>query len=66
MQHYRDIPGHVKIVNVTAISTVVMIAPDKRYGLKKGTGMENQYFVMEKPGLKVLARMGIDEEIRDE
>ncbi|KAH8799267.1 hypothetical protein DL96DRAFT_1780888 [Flagelloscypha sp. PMI_526] len=53
VHHNRDID--VRVIDIKCISSVVMVAPDPRYGMVYRDGTEgNRFFVMSKPGLKVL------------
>ncbi|KAJ7024961.1 hypothetical protein C8F04DRAFT_148359 [Mycena alexandri] len=50
----------VRVINVDCIKSAVMLAPDLQYGKKHNDGPElNRWYWMEKPGLKLLERMGV-------
>ncbi|KAK7024202.1 hypothetical protein VNI00_016510 [Paramarasmius palmivorus] len=62
MPHARDVD--VRVVLITSIKAVVMMAPDPRYHKFFGDGESgtNHYFMMSKPGLKISEFMGLAEE----
>lgn len=58
-QYVED--SDVRVIDVSAISSVVAMAPDPRYGQVHNDGSEvNRYFLMEKPGLKLASMIGMD------
>jgi hypothetical protein len=62
VQHNRD--TDVRVIPVKDIDSVVMMAPDKGYGMFYHDGTEaNRWFLMEKPGLKMSSMVGLHEEI---
>ncbi|KAL0565286.1 hypothetical protein V5O48_016737 [Marasmius crinis-equi] len=65
MPHARD--KDVRVFSVTCISSVVMMAPDPRYGKFFQDGTEdNRYFMMSKPGVKTMSFIGIEEDDIDD
>ncbi len=56
MQHFRDID--VRVFAINCIQSVVMMAPDTRHS----SGESNRWFLMEKPGLKILSLLGLHED----
>ncbi|KAJ8094846.1 hypothetical protein PM082_010058 [Marasmius tenuissimus] len=65
VQHQRDVD--VRVFPITAISCVVMMAPDPRYSTYIQDGSEvNRYFMMSRPGLKVAEFTGIGLEEEEE
>lgn len=60
VQHLRD--AGVRVVDAKSIKSVVMMAPDERYKTRFHDGTEvDRWYLMEKPGLKLSERAGIDE-----
>lgn len=63
-QHLRD--AAIQVVDVTSIKSVVMMAPDERYKTRFQDGTElDRWFCMEKPGLKLSERVGLEEFLAD-
>ena len=58
--HYRDTA--VQVFDIKSIKSVVTLAPDPRNPAYTQSGANNRYYLMEKPGLSVLAMMGIEQE----
>lgn len=64
-QHLRD--AAVRAVHVKSIDSVVMLAPDSRYGTRIQDGSQvDRWYRMEKPGLKLSQRMGFQETVIEE
>ncbi|KAJ6576383.1 hypothetical protein B0H10DRAFT_2236364 [Mycena sp. CBHHK59/15] len=60
VQHLRDTA--VRVVDVKSIRSVVMMAPDERYKTRFNDGTQvDRWYLMEKPGLKLSERVGLDE-----
>lgn len=64
VQHFRDVD--VRVIDIKAINSVVMMAPDPMYKLQFLEGTEDgtekdRWFMMEKPGLKVSSMIGMEE-----
>ncbi|KAJ6566790.1 hypothetical protein B0H19DRAFT_1067069 [Mycena capillaripes] len=59
-QHLRN--RAIRVVDIKSIKSVVMMAPDKRYGTRFRDGTEiDRWYLMEKPGLKLAERVGLEE-----
>lgn len=57
----------LQFVDISSIKQVVMMAPDPRYS--EIYGDENGYdrwYMMQKPGVALLSKLGIEEELDDE
>lgn len=60
VQHLRD--AGVRVVDVKSIKSAVTMAPDQRYKTRFHDGTEvDRWYLMEKPGLKLFERAGLDE-----
>lgn len=60
VQHRRDVD--VRVVDITSINAVVMMAPDPMYCLRYHDGTEkDRWFLMEKFGAKISAMVGYEE-----
>lgn len=59
VQHFKN--TKVIAFDIKAIRSVVMMAPDRQYPFHDGTEGQ-RYYLMERPGLKVLSLLGVDEE----
>lgn len=67
VQSFRDID--VRVIDIKCILSVVMLAPDHRYGLAGSHANHSEvdrWFLMEKPGLKISQMIGQGEELTDE
>ncbi|KAI5896870.1 uncharacterized protein SCHCODRAFT_01200310 [Schizophyllum commune H4-8] len=65
MQHHRDVDVHV--VDARSIASVVLLAPDPRYPLFfKDDSALNRYYLVERPGLGMLSRIGYNYEAPDD
>ncbi|THU78202.1 hypothetical protein K435DRAFT_888835 [Dendrothele bispora CBS 962.96] len=61
VQHFRDVD--VRAFDIKNIESVVMMAPDPRYGTVFHDGSEvNRYYLMERPGLKIISKIGWEEQ----
>ncbi|KAJ7279615.1 hypothetical protein C8J57DRAFT_1058944 [Mycena rebaudengoi] len=60
MQHLGD--TDVRVLDIHSIKSAVMLAPDQQYAkmYKDGSQM-NRYYLMEKPGLKLMEMMGVEQ-----
>lgn len=62
MQHLGN--SGVRVIDVVSILSVVMLAPDEQYAKTYHDGSElNRRYLMEKPGLKLMEMMGIEQEL---
>ncbi|KAJ7705824.1 hypothetical protein B0H16DRAFT_1346030 [Mycena metata] len=60
MQHLGN--SDVRVIDVDCIQSAVMLAPDQQYPKVHHDGSElNRWYLMEKPGLKLLERMEVAE-----
>lgn len=60
MQHLGN--SDVRVIDIESIQSVVMLAPDQQYANLHRDGSElNRYYLMEKPGLKLM-EMGVGQE----
>ncbi|KAJ7041114.1 hypothetical protein C8F04DRAFT_1303728 [Mycena alexandri] len=60
MQHLGE--AGISVIDIKTIRSVVMLAPDQQYAKMHHDGTEvNRYYLMEKPGLKLM-EMGLGEE----
>ncbi|KAJ7244471.1 hypothetical protein C8J57DRAFT_1191344 [Mycena rebaudengoi] len=67
VQHMRE--ADVRAFAVTCIQSCAMMAPDEQYAQfqEREEGSEqDRWFLMEKPGLKLLAMLGLSEDVTDE
>jgi hypothetical protein len=64
-QHLRD--DGVRVIDIKAIKSVVMMAPDQGYQryCQDGTGGD-RWYMMEKPGIKLAQMFDLEEEITEE
>lgn len=58
MQHFQDI--NVRVFTINCIQSVVMMAPDTGHS----SGKSNCWFLMEKPGLKILSLLRLHEDTK--
>ncbi|KAJ7798489.1 hypothetical protein B0H14DRAFT_2617832 [Mycena olivaceomarginata] len=64
-QHLRD--SAIRVIDVNTIKSVVMMAPDERYKTRFHDGTEvDRWYLMEKPGLKLTERAGLEELLSEE
>jgi hypothetical protein len=64
-QHLRD--SAIRVIDVNTIKSVVMMAPDERYKTRFHDGTEvDRWYLMEKPGLKLTERVGLEELLSEE
>jgi hypothetical protein len=64
-QHLRDMA--IRVVDVKTIKSVVMMAPNERYKTRFHDGTEtDRWYLMEKPGLKLSERVGLEELLSEE
>ncbi|KAJ7116179.1 hypothetical protein C8R46DRAFT_931187, partial [Mycena filopes] len=64
-QHLRDTA--IRVIDTSSIKSVVMMAPDERYKTRFLDGTENdRWYLMEKPGLKLSERVGLEELLTEE
>ncbi|KAJ7763531.1 hypothetical protein DFH07DRAFT_738770 [Mycena maculata] len=62
MQHLGN--SAVQVIDIKSIQSVVMLAPDEQYARDYHDGSEhNRYFLMEKPGLKLMKMLGVEQEL---
>jgi hypothetical protein len=62
MQHLGD--SDVRVIDIKSIQSVVMLAPDEQYAKSFKDGSElNRFFLMEKPGLKLMEMTGVGENL---
>ncbi|KAJ7783928.1 hypothetical protein DFH07DRAFT_727206 [Mycena maculata] len=62
MQHLGN--SGVRVIDIDSILAAVMLAPDEQYANTYHDGSElNRWYLMEKPGLKLMAMMGIGQEL---
>ncbi|KAJ7289480.1 hypothetical protein C8J57DRAFT_1459466 [Mycena rebaudengoi] len=67
VQQMRE--ADVRAFAVTCIQSCAMMAPDEQYAQfqEREEGSEqDRWFLMEKPGLKLLAMLGLSEDVTDE
>lgn len=64
-EHLRD--RGTLVIDVKSIDSVVMLAPDTRYGTRVQDGSENnRWYLMEKPGLKLSQNMEFEKNFEAE
>lgn len=64
-RHLRD--NGILVIDVKNIDSVVMMAPDTRYGSRIQDGTElDRWYQMEKPGLKLSQKMGFEEVLAED
>lgn len=64
-QHLRDTA--LRVLDVKTIKYTVMLAPDERYKTRFNDGSElDRWYLMEKPGLKLWERAGLNEPLAEE
>jgi hypothetical protein len=62
MQHLRN--SDVRVIDIKSIQSVVMLAPDEQYAKSFKDGSElDRFFLMEKPGLKLMEMTGVGENL---
>jgi hypothetical protein len=62
MQHLGNSGVHV--IDIKSIQSVVMLAPDEQYAKTFHDGSElNRFYLMEKPGLKLMKMIGLAENV---
>lgn len=62
VKHLRD--SDFRVVDIHSIHSVVMMAPDEQYKRTYQDGSEvDRWYMMEKPGQKILQMLGMEEEI---
>ncbi|KAJ7852268.1 hypothetical protein B0H13DRAFT_2359585 [Mycena leptocephala] len=60
MQHLGN--QGVRVIDITSIRSVVMLAPEQQYAKTYRDGSElNWFYLMEKPGLKLIEMMGVEQ-----
>jgi hypothetical protein len=60
VHHLRD--ADIRVINVKDIDSVVAMVLDTSYGITHQDGTEgDRWFLMEKPGLKMLSMIGMDD-----
>lgn len=56
-----------RVIDIKIINSVVMMAPDQQYSKTFQDGSQNdRWYLMEKPGLKLSASVGVEEVIVEE
>ncbi|KAJ7836240.1 hypothetical protein B0H14DRAFT_2363029 [Mycena olivaceomarginata] len=64
-QHLRD--SAIRVIDVNTIKSVVMMALDERYKTRFHDGTEvDRWYLVEKPGLKLTERAGLEELLSEE
>ncbi|KAJ7789224.1 hypothetical protein B0H14DRAFT_2627433 [Mycena olivaceomarginata] len=62
MQHLGD--SDVRVIDIKSIQSAVMLAPDEQYAKSFQDGTQlNRFFLMEKPGLKLMEMIGLAESV---
>ncbi|KAJ7686204.1 hypothetical protein B0H17DRAFT_1160683 [Mycena rosella] len=62
MQHLGN--SDIRVIDIKSIQSVVMLAPDEQYAKLYKDGSEvNRFYLMEKPGLKLMEMMGVLETV---
>jgi hypothetical protein len=62
MQHLGN--SDVRVIDIKSIQSVVMLAPDEQYAKSFKDGSElDRFFLMEKPGLKLMEMTGVGENL---
>lgn len=65
VQHLRD--SGLRVVDIKSITAAVMMAPDETYKTRIHDGSEvDRWYLMEKPGLKLSQRVGLEELMTEE
>ncbi|KAJ7037738.1 hypothetical protein C8F04DRAFT_1091397 [Mycena alexandri] len=64
-QHRRD--AAIRVIDINSIKSALTMAPDERYKTRFHDGTEtDRWYVMEKPGLKLSERVGLEELLTEE